>query len=93
MISWVRALATKSDNLSSIPETHMVEREDHLSCSLTSLCHDIHAHTHTHTPRKIFSSKFKNIKNMGGFHRSVLVSYCLKRHIYFMPMKKGQSFI
>ena len=58
MAQWVKVLAAKSDDLSSIPGPHLVERVDRCLkiCPLTSIQVLRHMlackHTHTHTPSK-----------------------------------------
>lgn len=50
MAQWVKAPATKPDNLSSIPQIHVIEEENECiptECPLTST-HVLY-HTHTHT--------------------------------------------
>lgn len=52
MVQWGKKLATKSDDLSSVPRTHLVERElTPLSSPLTSkyTSRHIHVYTHVHT--------------------------------------------
>jgi hypothetical protein len=50
MAQWGRVLATKPDDLSSDPGTHMVEGENELLVSpLTSGCAQQHAHTYIFT--------------------------------------------
>ena len=47
MAQWVRAPATKPDNLSLVPKTHVVEGETNTSCPLTAtymLCVSSHAY-------------------------------------------------
>jgi hypothetical protein len=41
MAQWVKALATKPDNLSLIPKNHMTEREN----QLPQVVHDLHVYT------------------------------------------------
>lgn len=53
---WVRVLATKPEDLSSIPESHMVEGELTPSCPLLFLWVPQHTCLHTH-------NKSKNKKN------------------------------
>ena len=53
MVQYIKVLATKPDNLSSILRTH--ERTDAKSCPLTyasiAWCTHVHVYTHTHTPQ------------------------------------------
>ena len=55
MAQWVKALATKPDNLSSIPVTHIVEELTLKCCSLTSthISWNAHAIFNTNTKRSI----------------------------------------
>ena len=49
---WVRAPATKYDNVNPIPQTHTVTKENY---KFSSGCHTrgmSHTHTHTHTHTK-----------------------------------------
>lgn len=56
-VQWEKVLATKLEDLISIPRTYIVEREPTaLSCPVTStcalwhafICPSMHRHTHTH---------------------------------------------
>ena len=55
MAQWVELLASKSDDLSLVPGTHIVgEKELTLtSCSLTPMCVPWHLCAHTHTQKNI----------------------------------------
>ena len=49
MAQWVKALATKLDDLGSMPRTHMMEGKNQLSymCSLTTNASCMQPHTRT----------------------------------------------
>lgn len=47
MAQWAKLTAIKADHLSSVTGTHMVERGNSKSCSVTSACvHGVHTNTH-----------------------------------------------
>ena len=54
MVQQIKALATKTDNLCSIPRTHLVEgwkekTDTHKLSSGLYRCTHLHTHTHAHT--------------------------------------------
>lgn len=67
MAQWGKVLAAKPDNLSSIPRTHIVERErllllvvlwpPHMHCGHTPACVHTCAHTHSHIHRGVSGRK------------------------------------
>lgn len=61
MAEWVKVLATKRNDLSSIPGTHMVEGEQ------TQLSSGLHIHIPWHSPRPRINVILKNFlyKNKG----------------------------
>jgi hypothetical protein len=54
MAQWVKALATEPDDISSIPQIHIAQRENQAPrCPLTStFVFYTHTHTHTHTENR-----------------------------------------
>lgn len=60
LVGWVKGTATKSDDLSSIPETHVVERRtiSFRLCSYLHMCAEVYA---------IFSPKCKKTKTKPPF--------------------------
>lgn len=47
MAQWAKLTAIKAGHLSSVTGTHMVERGNSKSCSVTSACvHGVHMNTH-----------------------------------------------
>ena len=61
MAQWVKALATEPDDISSIPQIHIAQRENQAPrCPLTStFVFYTHTHTHTHREQIIFNKKIK----------------------------------
>lgn len=58
MAWWVKALATKPDDLSSIPGTHRVEAENQLFPGTPGkVCMSVHVHTETHKVCHFFKKK------------------------------------
>lgn len=81
MAQWVKGLADKPNELSSVPKTHMVEGDN---CSMTPTykqvqngCVRVHTHTHAHTHTKQLN-KYKSsrgVKGKTGLHDHEIV-YC-----------------
>jgi len=70
---WVKVPAAKPDDLSSIPGTHMMERETKplSSCPLTSTeCHmHARAHTHVHIHTHVYTHKHTNTHKYTQKHK------------------------
>lgn len=85
MAQWVKVLAVKHDDLSSIPRIYMVERINYCMLSsdfyLCGVAHELHIHTHCTYTQNAKITPQKNILSVLNYTDIFLVNYLYSIYI------------